>query len=155
MKINIYAIGRIKSCPEAILINDYVSRFDRIGKNIGLGPIKIIEKETKTSGILSEGKILINSIPDDSIICLLDEKGTDLDSVAFANKIEHWKDNLNLDLSLIIGGSEGLSKELKQRAHHSISLGKMVWPHRLVRVMITEQLYRAASIISGLPYHKV
>ena len=155
MKINIYAIGRIKSCPEAILINDYVSRFDRIGKHIGLGPIKIIEKETKTSGILSEGKILINSIPDDSIICLLDEKGTDLDSVAFANKIEHWKDNLNLDLSLIIGGSEGLSKELKQRAHHSISLGKMVWPHRLVRVMITEQLYRAASIISGLPYHKV
>ena len=155
MKINIYAIGRIKSCPEAILINDYVSRFDRIGKNIGLGPIKIIEKETKTSGILSEGKILINSIPDDSIICLLDEKGTDLNSVAFANKIEHWKDNLNLDLSLIIGGSEGLSKELKQRAHHSISLGKMVWPHRLVRVMITEQLYRAASIISGLPYHKV
>jgi 23S rRNA (pseudouridine1915-N3)-methyltransferase len=154
MKITIYAIGHIKSGPEAILINDYVDRFDRIGRNIGLGPIKIIERETKKSGIESEGKILINSIPSNSIMCILDEKGLDLDSFAFANKIEHWRDNLNLDLSLIIGGSGGLSREIKKRAHHSISLGKLVWPHRLVRVMITEQLYRAASIISGSPYHK-
>ena len=154
MKINIYVIGRIKACPEAVLINDYIGRFNRIGRNIGLGPIKVIEKEAKKSGILSEGKVLINSIPDNSIICILDEMGVDLASFAFAKKIEFWRDNQNLDLSLIIGGSGGLSKEIKSKADNSISLGKMVWPHRLVRVMITEQLYRAASIISGSPYHK-
>ena len=154
MKINICAIGRIKSSPEVDMVNDYVDRFERIGKNIGLGPIKIIEKESKKSGVLSEGKVLLASIPNNSIICILDEKGADLDSLAFAKKIEHWRDNLNLELSLVIGGAGGLSKEIKNKAHHSISFGKMVWPHRLVRVMITEQLYRAASIISGTPYHK-
>ena len=154
MKINICAIGRIKSSPEADMVNDYVDRFERIGKNIGLGPIKIIEKESKKSGVLSEGKVLLASIPNNSIICILDEKGADLSSLAFAKKIEHWRDNLNLELSLVIGGAGGLSKEIKNKAHHSISFGKMVWPHRLIRVMITEQLYRAASIISGTPYHK-
>ena len=154
MKINICAIGRIKSSPEADMVNDYVDRFERIGKNIGLGPIKIIEKESKKSGVLSEGKVLLASIPNNSIICILDEKGADLSSLAFAKKIEHWRDNLNLELSLVIGGAGGLSKEIKNKAHHSISFGKMVWPHRLIRVMITEQLYRAASIISGSPYHK-
>ena len=154
MKINICAIGRIKSSPEVDMVNDYVDRFERIGKNIGLGPIKIIEKESKKSGILSEGKVLLASIPNNSIICILDEKGADLDSLAFAKKIEHWRDSLNLELSLVIGGSGGLSKKIKNKAHHSISFGKMVWPHRLIRVMITEQLYRAASIISGSPYHK-
>ena len=154
MKINICAIGQIKSSPEVAMVNDYVDRFERIGKNIGLGPIKIIEKESKKSGILSEGKVLLASIPNNSIICILDEKGTDLDSLAFAKKIEHWRDSLNLDLSLVIGGAGGLSNEIKNKAHHSISFGKMVWPHRLIRVMITEQLYRAASIISGSPYHK-
>ena len=154
MKINICAIGRIKSSPEVDMVNDYVDRFERIGKNIGLGPIKIIEKESKKSGVLSEGKVLLASIPNNSIICILDEKGADLDSLAFAKKIEYWRDNLNLELSLVIGGAGGLSKEIKNKAHHSISFGKMVWPHRLIRVMITEQLYRAASIISGTPYHK-
>ena len=154
MKINICAIGRIKSSPEVDMVNDYVDRFERIGKNIGLGPIKIIEKESKKSGVLSEGKVLLASIPNNSIICILDEKGADLNSLAFAKTIEHWRDNLNLELSLVIGGAGGLSKEIKNKAHHSISFGKMVWPHRLIRVMITEQLYRAASIISGSPYHK-
>ena len=154
MKINICAIGRIKSSPEADIVNDYVDRFERIGKHIGLGPVKVIEKETKKSGILSEGKVLLDSIPNNSIICILDEKGADLDSVAFARKLEYWRDNLNLDLSLVIGGAGGLSEEIKNKADHSISFGKMVWPHRLIRVMIAEQLYRAASIISGSPYHK-
>ena len=89
-----------------------------------------------------------------AMVKLLIEKGADLNSLAFAKKIEHWRDNLNLELSLVIGGAGGLSKEIKNKAHHSISFGKMVWPHRLIRVMIAEQLYRAASIISGSPYHK-
>ena len=96
----------------------------------------------------------MDSIPTGSIICTLDENGLELDSYGFAKKISFWRDNGNQAVTLIIGGASGLSKGVKEKADLSISLGKMVWPHRLVRVMLAEQLYRAASIISRSPYHK-
>jgi len=87
-------------------------------------------------------------------MCTLDENGLELDSYGFAKKISFWRDNGNQAVTLIIGGASGLSKGVKEKADLSISLSKMVWPHRLVRVMLAEQLYRAASIISRSPYHK-
>ena len=156
MRINICAIGHIKNSPEEELIKDYINRFDRIGNIIGVGPIKVIEKEDKKNkGVLAEGQLLMDSIPTGSIICALDENGLELDSYGFAKKISFWRDHGNQAVTLIIGGASGLSKGVKEKADLSISLGKMVWPHRLVRVMLAEQLYRAASIISRSPYHKV
>lgn len=155
MRINICAIGHIKNSPEEELIKDYINRFDRIGNIIGVGPIKVIEKEDKKNkGVLAEGQLLMDSIPTGSIICTLDENGLELDSYGFAKKISFWRDHGNQAVTLIIGGASGLSKGVKEKADLSISLGKMVWPHRLVRVMLAEQLYRAASIISRSPYHK-
>ena len=155
MRINICAIGHIRNSPEEELIKDYINRFDRIGNIIGVGPIKVIEKEDKKNkGILAEGQLLMDSIPTGSIICTLDENGLELDSYGFAKKISFWRDHGNQAVTLIIGGASGLSKGVKEKADLSISLSKMVWPHRLVRVMLAEQLYRAASIISRSPYHK-
>ena len=85
---------------------------------------------------------------------IIAENGLELDSYGFAKKISLWRDNGNQAVILIIGGASGLSKGVKEKADLSISLGKIVWPHRLVRVMLAEQLYRAASIISRSPYHK-
>jgi len=155
MRINICAIGHIRNSPEEELIKDYINRFDRIGNIIGVGPIKVIEKEDKKNkGVLAEGQLLMDSIPTGSIICALDENGLELDSYGFAKKISFWRDHGNQAVTLIIGGASGLSKGVKEKADLSISLSKMVWPHRLVRVMLAEQLYRAASIISRSPYHK-
>ena len=91
MRINICAIGHIRNSPEEELIKDYINRFDRIGNIIGVGPIKVIEKEDKKNkGILAEGQLLIDSIPSGSIICTLDENGLELDSYGFAKKISFF-----------------------------------------------------------------
>ena len=127
MRINICAIGHIRNSPEEELIKDYINRFDRIGNIIGVGPIKVIEKEDKKNkGILAEGQLLMDSIPSGSIICTLDENGLELDSYGFAKKISFWRDHGNQAVTLIIGGASGLSKGVKEKADLSISLGKMV-----------------------------
>ena len=72
----------------------------------------------------------------------------------FAARLARWRDNGRADLALIIGGADGVAPELRDQSDHVLSFGKMVWPHMLVRVMLAEQLYRAASILAGAPYHR-
>ena len=76
-------------------------------------------------------------------------------SPKFAYKLGDWRDAGRSDLALIIGGPDGIDPELRERADFKLSFGSMVWPHMLARVMLAEQLYRAASILSGSPYHRV
>ncbi|HSG55993.1 MAG TPA: 23S rRNA (pseudouridine(1915)-N(3))-methyltransferase RlmH, partial [Paracoccaceae bacterium] len=84
-----------------------------------------------------------------------DERGAVMSSPDFADKLAGWRDAGRGDLALIIGGADGIAPDLRARADASLSFGKMVWPHMLVRVMLAEQLYRAASILAGSPYHRV
>jgi 23S rRNA (pseudouridine1915-N3)-methyltransferase len=156
MKIQICAIGRMRDIPEAKLANNYLERFNRIGSNFGLGPVKTLETEDKKSGgPTSEGRLLKNLIPTGSLTCTLDEKGHEMTSIDFANRLAEWRDQGKPSISLIIGGASGLSEDLKNEANCSISFGKFVWPHLLIRVMLAEQLYRAATILSGSPYHRI
>ena len=89
------------------------------------------------------------------MICTLDERGRVLSSPDFAKKLGGWRDAGRQDLALIIGGADGIDPNLRAEADFSLSFGSMVWPHMLVRVMLAEQLYRAATILSGGPYHRV
>ena len=84
----------------------------------------------------------------------LDERGKTLTSPAFADMLANWRDAGHPEACFLIGGADGLAPELRAKADFSLSLGKMVWPHMLARVMLTEQLYRAASILAGSPYHR-
>jgi 23S rRNA (pseudouridine1915-N3)-methyltransferase len=77
-----------------------------------------------------------------------------LSSPDFANLIAGWRDNGRQDVAFVIGGADGIDPAFRQRSDAALSFGSMVWPHMLVRVMLTEQLYRAASILSGSPYHR-
>ena len=72
----------------------------------------------------------------------------------FANQIALWRDNGQQDIAFVIGGADGIARSLRGRADMALSFGPMVWPHMLVRVMLAEQLYRAASILAGSPYHR-
>jgi 23S rRNA (pseudouridine1915-N3)-methyltransferase len=88
------------------------------------------------------------------LICTMDERGRVMSSPDFAKMLGTWRDQGRQDVSFVIGGADGIDPALRDRADASLSFGKMVWPHMLVRVMLAEQLYRAASILSGGPYHR-
>ena len=94
-------------------------------------------------------------IPTGALSGGMDERGTVMPYSKFASKLGDWRDAGRSDLALIIGGADGIDPELYKRADFKLSFGSMVWPHMLARVMLAEQLYRAASILSGSPYHRV
>ena len=155
MRIHICAVGRMRAGPEKTLVDDYLTRFDRTGRSLGLGPASIIEVEDKKGGgMAAEASLLRRSLPQGAVICILDERGKVETSPHFADRIAQWRDAGRGDLAIIIGGADGIDPALRQQADHALSFGKMVWPHMLVRVMIAEQLYRAASILAGAPYHR-
>ncbi|WP_415922227.1 23S rRNA (pseudouridine(1915)-N(3))-methyltransferase RlmH [Tateyamaria sp. SN6-1] len=155
MRITICAVGRLRGGPEADLISDYLKRFDRTGRALGLGPATIVEVEDrKGGGMAAEAALLRRALPTGAVVCCLDERGTVETSPAFAARLGRWRDTGCRDLALVIGGADGIDAGLRAEADHLLSFGAMVWPHMLVRVMVTEQLYRAASILSGGPYHR-
>ncbi|MEM9433408.1 MAG: 23S rRNA (pseudouridine(1915)-N(3))-methyltransferase RlmH [Pseudomonadota bacterium] len=156
MRVHICAVGRLRAGPELALIEDYLSRFDRSGRNLGLGPSRVIEVEDKKGvGRVAEENLLLGSIPKGAKTCLLDERGKTLTSPNFADELGRWRDTGCQDLALLIGGADGFSLEFRENADLLLSFGAMVWPHMLARVMLSEQLYRASTILAGTPYHRV
>ena len=156
MRVHICAVGRLRSGPEATLIDDYTTRFDRTGRALSLGPLTLNEVEDKKGGGMSaEAVVLERAIPKGAMIVTMDERGKTLTSPDFADKLAEWRDNGRQDVAFVIGGADGIDPSLRAQSDFSISLGKMVWPHMLARAMLTEQLYRAASILAGSPYHRV
>ncbi|WP_146348314.1 23S rRNA (pseudouridine(1915)-N(3))-methyltransferase RlmH [Falsiphaeobacter marinintestinus] len=156
MRVRICAVGRLRAGPEKTLIDDYLKRFDRTGRALSLGPAEIVEvDDRKGGGMAAEAGLLRKAIPAGALICTLDERGKVLSSPDFAGKLADWRDSGRGDLALVIGGADGIDPSLRAGADFSLSFGKMVWPHMLVRVMLAEQLYRAATILSGGPYHRV
>ena len=156
MRVHLCAVGRLRTGPERDLADDYAARFDRTGRALALGPIAEHEVEDKRGGgMTAEAELLSRAIPSGALICTLDERGKLLSSPEFADLLAKWRDGGRQDLAFVIGGADGIDPGLRARADFSISFGRMVWPHMLVRVMLAEQLYRAASILSGAPYHRV
>ena len=91
--------------------------------------------------------------PKNALTVALDERGASWSTEQFAARIEAWQ-HTGRDLAFVIGGADGLDRELLEGADHRLSLSAMVMPHGLVRVVFVEQLYRAATVIDGHPYHK-
>ncbi|MDR9394496.1 23S rRNA (pseudouridine(1915)-N(3))-methyltransferase RlmH [Roseovarius sp. SYSU LYC5161] len=155
MRVHICAVGRMRAGPERDLIDDYLARFDRAGRALGLGPAKLHEVEDrKRGGMAAEAPLLARNIPKGAVTVALDERGKTLSSPDFSDRIADWRDTGRADLAILIGGADGLAPELRRDADFCLSLGPMVWPHMLARVMLAEQLYRAASILAGTPYHR-
>lgn len=155
MRVHICAVGRLRGGPEAELISDYATRFDRTGRALGLGPLSFLEVEDrKGGGMAAQADLLRRAMPKGALICCLDERGRAESSPHFARRLGDWRDAGHGDVAFLIGGADGIDPSLRTEADHLLSLGAMVWPHMLVRVMLTEQLYRAASILAGSPYHR-
>jgi 23S rRNA (pseudouridine1915-N3)-methyltransferase len=155
MRLHIVAMGRIRSGPERSLIDDYMQRSDRTGRALSLGPVTEHElDDRKASTQPDQGRALLRAIPDGARVIALDERGAVMSSRAFAQMLEATRDSGASDMAFVIGGADGLDPSVRDRADSLLSFGTMVWPHMLVRVMLAEQLYRAASILAGGPYHR-
>lgn len=155
MRVQICAVGRLRSGPEKTLIDDYLTRFARTGRALGLGPAEVIEVEDrKGGGSAAEGALLRKALPKGALICCLDERGKVLTSPVFSERLAGWRDAGRGDVAFVIGGADGIARDLVAEADFKLSFGAMVWPHMLARVMLSEQLYRAATILAGSPYHR-
>jgi 23S rRNA (pseudouridine1915-N3)-methyltransferase len=154
LRVTICAVGRLRGGPEADLVTDYLTRFGRVGRGHGLGPAIVTEVDARGAGPPEEGRLLAGSVPQGAVTAALDERGRATSSPGFAGQLRRWLDEGRRDAAFLIGGADGLDAAVRDRADLVLSLGPMVWPHMLVRVMLAEQLYRAASILAGTPYHR-
>jgi len=159
MRLVVIAIGRLKQGPERQLGERYRERFDDIGRKLGFRGLAIHEiAESRArdvaTRIAEEAAAISAAIPEKSVVVALDERGDNIDSAALARHLGQWRDQSVANNVFLIGGADGLSPELRRKAKLSIAFGAATWPHQMVRVMLLEQLYRAATILAGHPYHR-
>jgi 23S rRNA (pseudouridine1915-N3)-methyltransferase len=151
MRVIVVAVGRARSDPAQTLFDDYTARL----------PWQVELREVREDGRLAaeqrkaaEGAQLLKAVPRGAVVVALDRRGRALSSEAFAAEIGRWRDGGAKVLAFLIGGPEGLDPAVSARADLVLSLGAMTWPHMMTRAMLAEQLYRAASILAGHPYHR-
>ncbi len=145
MKVTILAIGKCKkNSPEAAIINEYAKR----------SSWDIIIKEKDNSSQDDEAKFLQSSIPHNAKVIVLDERGDNLKSLELADKIKNWQLNGCSEICFLIGGADGHLQSTRDKADLILSFGKLTLPHMLMRAVLSEQIYRLQTIISGHPYHR-
>ncbi|MFD0978753.1 23S rRNA (pseudouridine(1915)-N(3))-methyltransferase RlmH [Tropicimonas aquimaris] len=156
MRLSIVAVGRLRPGPELSLVSDYLQRAERSGRPLGISSASVIEvDDRKGGGKAGEAALIRKALPKGARLVCLDERGKVIGSPDFAQRIAEWRDTGTQDIAFVIGGADGIDPALVAEADFTLSFGKMVWPHMLVRVMLSEQIYRAVSILAGAPYHRV
>ena len=155
MKLRIAAIGRLRKGPERDLIDDYRARCSGTGRSIGLGPLDETELDNRSLKNRSdESRALAASLPTGAKLVLLDERGKSLSSRQLANTLQQWRDDGAPEAVFCIGGADGHDHDALPRPDLMLAFGPAVWPHKLVRIMLAEQIYRATAILAGTPYHR-
>ena len=153
MKITILAVGRLPRSPEVELVRLYVDRATAAGRSLGLGPVDVIEVESRKPGKAPEADVLRPHLEGAHVIAC-DEHGTARASRAFAAEIGRLRDDGVRRLVFMIGGADGLDPSLLAAAHGKLAFGPQTWPHAMARAMLAEQVYRAVTILAGSPYHR-
>ncbi len=159
MKITILCVGKIKEKFYTDAINEYLKRLSRYAK---VSVIEVADEKTPDSAGETEeiqikdkeGERLLTKITPDMYVYALEIRGNQRDSVSFAKELNNLMVQGKSHICFIIGGSLGLSKNVTARANELISFSKMTFPHQLMRVILTEQIYRCFRIINNEPYHK-
>ena len=159
MRISVLAVGRLKAGAERSLAEDYRLRAEGQGRGIGISRLTTIEfaesqAQSPAARMAEEARALAGALPPRAFLIALDERGNQLTSVAFAKALRQRLDGGTAETAFILGGPDGLAPELRQKAGLVLAFGAMTWPHRLARVMLFEQIYRAVTIVAGHPYHR-
>jgi 23S rRNA (pseudouridine1915-N3)-methyltransferase len=159
MRIAISAIGKLKDAEERAIVERYAKRLNGAGKSLGLGPVEIREfSESRAAGVderkRDEAGRLLREIGPGDVTIALDPFGRSFTSEAFAALIRETRDGGAKTCNFLIGGPDGHGDSALAAAAVKLSLGSLTLPHGLARVVLVEQLYRAATILSGHPYHR-
>jgi 23S rRNA (pseudouridine1915-N3)-methyltransferase len=159
MKLRISAIGRMKAGPERDLFEDYVGRARMLGRKSGLSAIQTAEAPESTEAdmktrIAKEADALHALYPAGAFTIVLDATGKLLTSEEFSALLRTHLDRGTSHMAMLIGGPDGHAPRTLAEAGLVVALGRMTWPHRLVRIMLAEQIYRALTIMANHPYHR-
>ena len=153
VKLHLVWIGKTKDRHCAALIADYLDRIKRFAS------CEVSELKEQGSGdekrvIAAESVKLLDALEKDDFIVLLDERGREMTSPELAEFVAARQQAATKRLAFVVGGFAGVSDEVRRRANLRLSLSQMTFPHELARVVLTEQIYRAFTLLGGLPYHK-
>ncbi len=159
MRLQVLGIGRLKAGPEKLLADDYQTRLEGLGRKAGITRITVTdlaESQAQTAGLRQdeESRLLTAALAPKAQTLVFDERGKSLTSENFSKLLQRHLDQGTMDLAFLIGGPDGHAAETRHKAGQLISFGPMTWPHRLVRVMLFEQIYRAVTIMVNHPYHR-
>ena len=159
MRLILLTVGRLKDGPERLLLNRYHERATGLARGLGFsGPdlVEITESRASQAAVrmAEEARALLEKLGESRFI-VLDERGSSQNSPTFAADLQKDRDSGQKSWALVIGGADGLDPSLRSKAVRVLSFGAMTLPHQLVRILATEQLYRAMTILSGHPYHRI
>lgn len=159
MRLIIAAVGKLKDGAERELLGKYRDRFDGLARKLGLAPVHWHEtSESRAPGAAKrreeEGATLLKLVREAEFLIALDERGKALTSEGFAKTLAKVRDGGAKAAGIVIGGPDGLAEGVRKVAHLQLSLSALTLPHGLARIVLAEQLYRAATILSGHPYHR-
>ena len=149
----------MKPGPERDLLARYMDRAAKAGRSLGISKVGVTEiPESRNPTVQGrkgdESQELIAALPPGASLIMLDETGEDLASAAIAGEIRKALESGVPELAFAIGGPDGHGEAIRSRATKTIRFGRATWPHQIVRIMLTEQLYRAVTILAGHPYHR-
>jgi 23S rRNA (pseudouridine1915-N3)-methyltransferase len=158
MRLIVAAVGRLKDA-ERDLYDRYSTRFDASGRALGLGPItlsEIGESRAATAALRKDDEAarLMKAASAAEVKIAVDEAGRTFSSEAFAYWLARQRDDGAKAMAFLIGGPDGHGSAAQDAATLRLSLGEMTLPHGLARIVLVEQLYRAATILAGHPYHR-
>jgi 23S rRNA (pseudouridine1915-N3)-methyltransferase len=158
MHLSVSAIGRLKASPEQALALDYLRLAERLGRRAGIRSVSLNELPESRAGTMSlrkreETDRLLDAAPAGAVLVALDEHGEEMTSLQFAAELRRLLEASSKHLAFLIGGADGHAPEIQARAR-LLSLGRMTWPHALVRLMLAEQIYRSVTILIEHPYHR-
>jgi 23S rRNA (pseudouridine1915-N3)-methyltransferase len=159
MRLIIAAVGRLKEGAERELLARYRERFAGMAKRLGFNPVVWHEIAESRAGSASqrmaeEGAALLKLAREADAIVVLDERGKPLTSEAFARLLAKLRDDGAGTAAILIGGADGHAAAVREAARTIVALGAITLPHGLARIVLAEQLYRAATILAGHPYHR-
>ncbi len=150
MKVSIIAVGKARRGAESDLFDLYTGRLPW-----SLTVREVEEKKPLSGDKLKarEAELIRAAIPAGAAVVALDERGRDLSSRELAGRLGNWRDE-GRDIAFVIGGADGLDTALRKEADLALAMGRLTWPHQMVRAMLAEQIYRCETILAGHPYHR-
>ncbi len=160
MRLIISAIGKLKSGPEQELVSRYEKRLKGAGKTVGVSKLELVENSESRAASeqqrkSAEAQSLLDRIPSGSVIYAFDERGKSPTSAEFAQNLSRSLESGAPAIAFLIGGPDGLDPSIRKQADHVVSFGALTMPHQIARALVLEQIYRATTILSNHPYHRI